>query len=333
MADSTNYDKLAEKIFCKGSKLIPQLFRMVADEEEAALLLALPGSAAEAAKKLDREAALVENSLEELFKKGLVFKSKKPEGTKYRMCRDIAQFHDASILWSGATRAYYDLWQRYMEEEWPGYARFITKMMKKPFTRVIPVEKSVEGRGQILAHEDVKHMIETATRVAVTRCTCRVIAHKCDNPIEICLQINKAADYTLERGSGREISKEEALGLAREAAERGLIHVTMNKAEVSHFICNCCTCCCQTFPLLISEGLPLNDPSRFRAQVDEDSCNACGVCLDRCHFSAISLAAHNGGEVAVVNIEKCMGCGLCAIKCETESISMIEARQPSFIPA
>jgi len=209
----------------------------------------------------------------------------------------------------------------------------ITKVVKKPFTRVIPVEKSVEGRGQILAHEDVKHMIETATRVAVTRCTCRVIAHKCDNPTEICLQINRAADYTVERGTGREISKEEALRLAREAAERGLIHVTVNKAEVSHFICNCCTCCCQTFPLLISEGLPLNDPSRFRARVDEDACNACGICLDRCHFSAISLVEHNGGEVAQVSLEKCMGCGLCSIKCETEAISMIEAREPSFIPA
>jgi ferredoxin len=190
----------------------------------------------------------------------------------------------------------------------------------------------VEGRGQILAHEDVRQMIEEANRVAVTRCTCRVIAHKCDNPVEVCLQINRAADYTLERGTGRELTKAEALEIVREAEEAGLIHVTMNKAEVSHFICNCCPCCCQTFPLLISEGLPLNDPSRFRASVAPELCTGCGVCLDRCYFSAISLQAHNGAEVAVVNPDKCMGCGLCSIKCEPEAISMIEVREVSFIP-
>jgi len=333
MADQSLYDKLAEKILCKGSRIIPRLFQMVADESEAALLLALPATPAEAGAKLLRHPAEVERSLETLFIKGVVFKSKKPEGTKYRLCRDMAQFHDASILWSGATREFWDLWQNYMDEEWPAYARLISKVLKKPFTRIIPVEKSVQGRGQILAQDDVKRMIETASRIAVTRCTCRVIAHKCDSPVEICLQINRAADYTVERGSGREIGKEEALRLAREAGERGLIHVTMNKTEVGHFICNCCACCCQTFPLLISEGLPLNDPSRFRSQVDADLCTACGVCLDRCHFSAITLVKRDGAEVAVVNPDKCMGCGLCSIKCEPEAISMIEVRQPSFIPA
>ena len=333
MAEPALYEKLAEKIFCKGSKLIPRLFQMVADEQEAALMLALPATAAEAAQKLGRDAQEAEQALETLFQKGVVFKSKKPEGTKYRMCRDLAQFHDASILWSEATREFHDLWQRYMEEEWPGYARFVTKVLKKPFTRVIPVEKAVEGRGQILAHEDVRQMIESASRVAVTRCTCRVIAHKCDHPVEVCLQINRAADYTVERGTGREITKQEALAIARSAEESGLIHVTMNKAEVSHFICNCCPCCCQTFPLLISQGLPLNDPSRYRASIQADDCTGCGICLDRCYFSAISLKDHNGGEVAVVNPDKCMGCGLCSIKCETEAISLIEVREPSFIPA
>src|SRR4030042_5382928 len=118
MAEQTNYDRLAEKILCKGSKIIPQLFQMLADEKEAALLLALPAAAAEAAAKLGRNPAEVEQSLDTLFQKGVVFKSKKPEGTNKRLCRDIAQFHDASILWSGATREFWDLWQRYMDEEW-----------------------------------------------------------------------------------------------------------------------------------------------------------------------------------------------------------------------
>ena len=38
-------------------------------------------------------------------------------------------------------------------------------------------------------------------------------------------------------------SKEEALKIVKEAAEAGLVHVTMNKAHAGHFICNCCSCC------------------------------------------------------------------------------------------
>ncbi len=45
------YAKLAEKIFCKGSKLIPELFSMLADETDAQILLALPGTAADLATR------------------------------------------------------------------------------------------------------------------------------------------------------------------------------------------------------------------------------------------------------------------------------------------
>src|SRR4030042_770116 len=138
MAEPALYEKLAEKIFCKGSKRVPRRFQMVADEQGAALMLALPATAAEAAQKLGRDAPEAEQALETLFQKGVVFKSKKPEGTKYRMCRDLAQFHDASILWSEATREFHDLWQRYMEEEGPGYARFVSKGLQKPFPQGRP---------------------------------------------------------------------------------------------------------------------------------------------------------------------------------------------------
>src|SRR4030042_1274132 len=89
MAEPALYEKLAEKIFCRGSKLIPRLFQMVVDEQEAGLMLALPATAAEAAQKLGRDAPAVAQSLQTLFQKGVVFKSVKPEGTKYRMCRDL----------------------------------------------------------------------------------------------------------------------------------------------------------------------------------------------------------------------------------------------------
>ena len=327
------YEKLAEKILCKGSKIIPQLFEMIADETDAKILLALPGTVAEVKSRTGLDDKEIESRVQELFKKGLVFKSKKPEGLKYRMCRDLGQFHDASILWSGATQEFYDLWQRYMEEEWPAYSVFVEKFLKKPFTRVIPIEKTIPARNQVLSSDSVQEIIDKTYRVALTKCTCRLIAHKCDKPVEVCLQVGKAADYTIERGTGREISKDEARKILHLAEEAGLVHITVNKASEFTFICNCCGDCCQVLPLLIKEGRKLCDPSRFQAKVNKEDCNGCEICLERCWFKAIQMKNENGNSFAVINPEKCMGCGLCAIKCPTQAIQLIQVREKEFVPA
>ena len=37
-------------------------------------------------------------------------------------------------------------------------------------------------------------------------------------------------------------------------------------------------------------------------------------------------------DIAMADEEKCLGCGLCAIGCPEEVITMVEIREPSFIP-
>jgi hypothetical protein len=66
-----------------------------------------------------------------------------------------------------------------MESEWPNLAPVLTELMPRPFTRVIPVGKSVEaGKVQVLAPENVREIIESAGRLAVTQCTCRLTMRK-----------------------------------------------------------------------------------------------------------------------------------------------------------
>lgn len=329
------YEKMAEKIMMRGSKIIPELFQMIANQEEAEMLMAMPGTPEQLAQKLGKPANEVEKMCVNLYQKGLSFKSFKGGATGYKMCRDMIQFHDATILWNGATQAYYDKWQQFMEDEWPRFARLIDKIMPKPFTRVIPVQQAVEaGKQQILDSESANKIINQAEVIAVTKCTCRLIAHKCDHPLEVCLQVNNAAKYTIDRGSGKEVSKEEAMKILREAEESGLIHITINKAYVGHFICNCCGCCCQTLPLLINEGLKLTDPSRYRATIDLELCADCQTCVDRCFFKALKEIDKSDGEKGMSVIsEKCMGCGVCQITCPEGAISLIEVRPADFIPA
>jgi len=329
------YEQMTDKILLTGSKIIPRLFAMIANQEEAELLMAMPGTPEQLAESVNKPTDAVEEMCRILYQKGLSFKSFKGGTIGYKMCRDMIQFHDATILWPEATREYFDLWQEFMEDEWPPFARLAEQFFPRPITRVIPVEKSIDaGKQKILDADSVDQIIETAEVLAVTRCTCRVIAHKCDKPIEVCLQVNNAARYTIDRGSGREITKEEAFDILRECEKKGLVHVTMNKAHVGHFICNCCDCCCQALPLVISEGLKICDPSRFQAGIDPETCSACETCIDRCYFNAIEAITDNGETEAMqVIAEKCMGCGLCQVTCPEDAIQLVAVREETFIPA
>ncbi len=330
MTDAAPYEKFAEKMMHKDSKWIPEILKFMINDEQAELLLSLPGTAEDMAQKTGRNRDDIEADLEEMFRKGLTFKKTKEGVTTWKPPAHLAQFHDATIVWPEATEDFFELWRHYMEEEWPQLAQVVTKFLPRPFTRVVPVGKSVEtGKAQVLAPENVKEIIDNAQRIAVTRCTCRTTMKKCDAPVEVCLQVNKGADYTVERGSGREVSKDEALDIIKRSQDAGLVHVTMNKSGIGHFICNCCGCCCQSFTLLISDGLPLCDPSRFRPDVDVDLCTACGECEDRCWFGAIEI----GEDGVQVTEEKCLGCGQCAVGCPEEAIVMQEVREPDFIPS
>lgn len=327
----TLYEELAARVGLGSSKIIPRLFKMLADEDDARILLALPGTVSDVEGKLELFADDIEKKVGELFLKGLVFPSHRTDPPTFRMCRDIVQFHDATILWKEAPREFLDLWQEFMETEWPDVARTISKMVDKPFTRVIPVNVTVEAKTHILDFESVSQIVKKAEKLAVTKCTCRLTAQKCDRPLETCIQVNNAAAYALARGTGRQINASEALDILRMAEEEGLIHVTMNRHRVDHFICNCCPCCCQTMPILIKGGIRVIDPSRFTAEIDRNLCSGCGTCLERCYFDAIS-STNGEGSVSIVDAGKCMGCGLCRVTCPEDAISLVETRAEDFVP-
>lgn len=323
------YVELAKRIGLGSSKRIPILFSIIADEQEADLLLSLPADPNTAAEKLGKNVDDITKALDRLFLKGLVFPSSKTDPPTYRMSKDLVQFHDASILWPEAPQEFLDTWRDFMEVEWPDIAKVFSQMVPRPFTRVIPVGVSVPAKTYVLAYEDIEEIIGKSRNLAVTKCTCRMTQKNCDKPMETCLQVNRAADYTLNRGTGRQLTKSEALDLMKKCEEDGLIHVVINKQNVDHFICNCCGCCCQTMPILIKHGVSVVEPSRFRAEVDREVCIACGTCEQRCYVGAVKLADENS---ATVDSEKCIGCGVCQVTCPSGAIKMIEVREKDFVP-
>ena len=55
------------------------------------------------------------------------------------------------------------------------------------------------------------------------------------------------------------------------------------------------------------------------AAVDENMCNGCGKCLDRCPEGAISF---NDKGLAEVDKDKCTGCGKCTKACPFEAVTI-----------
>jgi Pyruvate/2-oxoacid:ferredoxin oxidoreductase delta subunit/DNA-binding MarR family transcriptional regulator len=331
MNASTAYQQLAEAIGVGESARIAKIFELLADDNEAQILLAAspPATIDEISEKTGLASNDVERMIEPLFKKGLIFQSKKPDATRYYRVRQLLQFHDATAVAHDVSSDVLDLWKEFMNEEWPEYSKKVEEFLPQPVVRVIPVNVSIESTAQVLAFDDVQAVVEGARSLAVTNCSCRVIERKCDSPLEVCLQVNRAADYAIERGTGRELTKQEALDILKLCEEEGLIHVADNKREVAHVICNCCNCCCMNWPSLTRGLGKLVAPSRFQAQVDEDLCTGCETCVERCPLHFISM----DGDVACVDSERCIGCGVCTVTCPADAITLEEVRPADFVPS
>jgi Pyruvate/2-oxoacid:ferredoxin oxidoreductase delta subunit len=329
MTEKTLYHQLAEHIGHGHSRYIPEIFQLLADEDEARLLLAArkPITSAQLVETLGCDPAAIEKMLDDLFFKGLIYKSKKPDGLKYYCVRHVIQFHDATIVVPDPSPAMLDLWKRYDEEEWPDYIQELSGLFPAPPSRIIPINESLTPEMQVLHFEDINRVLDNARSLAVTRCSCRVVHGECGHPIDVCLQIDKAADYAVERGTGRPVDREEAMSMLKMCGDRGLVHVAMNTRAVGTVICSCCEDCCENW----AGGQKFVSPSRFQAIVEAELCSLCEDCLDRCFFGAITMTGPD--DTALVDAEQCMGCGVCCTGCPEEAIGMTVVRPEAHIPA
>jgi len=324
------YAELSKKLMMEHSKLLPELWRMVCDEDEANAVNALPGTAEEIARALGRPVGDMEMLLKRLYHRGAVFDSVKDGTLYYRMPRQVVQFHDATLLWDEAPGELIDLWVRFMDEEYPQLLELVTTVKFPSFMRVIPIGETVAPASSVLSSEDAEGMVRAAKTLAVTRCVCRLSVKNCDKPMEMCLQLNRGAEYTLKRGTGRAVSVDEALAILKKAEEAGLVHMTENRAGMGNAICNCCDCCCEMLRYAKNASTKgVLAPSRYLAAVDAAVCTACGSCADICPMGAIEVAA----DSAAVAADACIGCGLCATVCAPGAIILQGVRPEDFIPA
>jgi Na+-translocating ferredoxin:NAD+ oxidoreductase subunit B len=192
-----------------------------------------------------------------------------------------------------------------------------------PLHRVIPVDAAIPFEVEIFPFERASALLDGAKSWGVRDCICRVqkrlIGQACDHPVENCLIFAPVENAFAGSEDIRPTGKAEALAILREAAEAGLVHSSGNYRRGNSYICNCCTCSCGVMRGIAEFGIQ-NAVARsaFRATVDAEACVACGTCLGRCQFGAMSLP--NGA--AVVDAARCVGCGLCVITCTSDAVRL-----------
>lgn len=326
------YAVLAEKLGYPGSDRLEKILRRLMDEEEAEITASLPCPVSDLAQRLGKGEAEIEKRLGGLFGKGVIFMTSKG----YRPARDILQLHDATAsdvrldyIWG---RELLDLWEDFCQVDfYPNWAKGL-QALEVPVWRIIPAKKAISEGARLLPIEDLEIILDKATRFAVARCSCRRVAKRCDSPLDVCLQLNRAAEYAITRGTGRELTREEAMQVLDAAAEAGLVHSVYNGPDVGGVICNCCSdCCVFYYPLTRYGGLQKGvAKSRFHAEVNRTTCNGCQTCVERCPFEAIEMKKVSGEKKlkAQVDPERCFGCGVCAVGCEVEAIKLVEVRPP-----
>ena len=161
---------------------------------------------------------------------------------------------------------------------------------------VIPVEKAIQTHSQSLPIEHISHWLDKYNNFSVGYCSCRNARRATGEGSgeiqdDCCIGLGDYADYLVETGKGRRITKEEVLEICQRAEDNGYVHQTTNidGSDKIFGLCNCDVGVC--FALRTSQyfNTPNLSASAYRAHVDTENCVACGKCVEVCPAGAVKL--------------------------------------------
>jgi NAD-dependent dihydropyrimidine dehydrogenase PreA subunit len=331
MPQSDVYRELSKKIMLENSTVMPRIWRTLCTEREAEIVNSLPATAEDLAAKFGTGIGEMQAILDGLFKRGTVIDAVKGGVTTWRMPKHPIQLHDWTISWPGAPEELLELWREFEETDYPALLELVTQIKLPAFMRVIPIGEVISPKNQVLATEDAVKILEGASTIAITDCVCRKLMKRCDKPLDVCLQLNRAAEFAIKRGTGRKIGLEEGIAVLKRSRDAGLVHFTENSGGRVNVLCNCCNCCCEMLRFgKDPKTKGVLNPSRYLATVTGDACTRCSLCQEVCPMDAVKAEP---GEIAIVDRDACIGCGLCAHACPTDAIALVESRPEDFIPA
>jgi len=256
--------------------------------------------------------------LERMFEKGLIFRRMKDGVAKYAALPFTPGIFEQQSKTMDSALA--ELFEGYFQEI---FHKNFTETKPVLIHRPIPVNRTVDVSYPMATYDHSREIVRNQSLIAVTKCICRVqkgaINMSCDKPVETCLMFGSQAQYYMDRGTGTEISTDEALAVLDGCEEAGLVTMPFNSQSPAN-ICNCCSDCCVVLAALKKHPRPAQmiRPA-FHAVVDRARCEGCETCLGSCPMDAFAMGA---GNVTQIDLYRCIGCGLCVKGCPAEAIHL-----------
>jgi len=237
-----------------------------------------------------------------------------------------------------------DLYERYFREGF-GHELHGGEIQ---IARVLPPKEGTPEE-QVMPFEDVARVLERQDRLYLQPCVCRLAYGNCENPLNVCMALVSPESqagaaghspvfdpaFAQARHSIRQISVDEGIDILSQTEREGLVHVTSNVKGEPHFLCNCCRCCCFLMRSVTELAIPFGvAPSAFWMVVDQDACDGCQDCVERCPVEAVSMEPVSGHKKlkATVNHDLCLGCGVCSFVCSEDAMSLEERTAHIFAP-
>ena len=314
-------------------RLLKQLFQP--EEAETAMLLTYKYEGLdqiyERGKKTGKSIEEIEGVLDKIAERGVIGYREKNGLKQYRNIPYIVGMLEAALY-----KPTPEFIAAHIEYSQDGlfYKDFINT--KVPQMRTIPIERSIKVEHHIGSYDEITNIIETTDEpIAILECVCRAGAERRGEPCkqtsrkETCMVFHDEAKNLIDKGHGRQLSKEEALDIIRKNEEENLVLQPSN-AQGPDFVCSCCGCCCGILRVHKAVPKPVDIwATNFYAQVNSDLCTGCGTCVESCQTGAMMLDEKVG--ISVVDLDRCLGCGLCVTSCPDEAV-VLQKKEKEVIP-
>ncbi len=223
-------------------------------------------------------------------------------------------------------------WQRRFAELFERLVEtgFMTDYLKydQPAVRYLPSHQSLGPQQLALPSDRLEEIMDRYKTFGVTMCQCgmtEVIAGRgCGRPLENCVAFGDAVPILVNAGKMRQIDKQEAIEIKKEAEHAGLVSWIFNEdsGKYGSSSCSCCGCCCHMMQTVTQYNMPsMIAPPRYLPFFDMSACDHCAKCAMRCPMGAITVDTRSKKHTH--NLKRCVGCGQCVVACEkTRAITM-----------
>ena len=303
-------DRIPYKLGVK--KLTPEdpeyiiLDRALESDEQAEIMLKMglrkPKTLAEIAKLTGKSEAHVEELLEKAARTGAVeYNWENPQHEKqYYVQVFVPGIAEMTNMVPWQMEKYPELGEKFNDMTYlplAGITHLVPPGGAGIGMHTIPVESAIPARNESLDIEHLSHWLDKYEgQLSVGYCSCRNARRiKGEGSGEIqddcCIGLGDFADYLVETGKGRRITKEEAWEILKRSEENGYVHqITNIDGEDKIFgLCNCDLGVCfalRTSQLFNTQNL---SASAYRAHVETEKCVACGKCVEVCPAGALKL--------------------------------------------